>query len=136
MPVIASVAEAEHRFDDEILRRRGGLQEFLRGPAFHAVGILQLPPRAIVGRHRPVGHLQHFARAQPQNVTLLIDTYDTLRAARAVATLRRDGMPVDAVRLDVTKPDEIAAAVAFLCGPDAEYITGQTLNVDGGYEMG
>ncbi len=32
-------------------------------------------------------------------------------------------------------PEDIAAAVAFLCSPNADYITGQTLNVDGGYEM-
>lgn len=32
-------------------------------------------------------------------------------------------------------PQEMGAAVAFLCSPDADYITGQTLNVDGGYEM-
>jgi 3-oxoacyl-[acyl-carrier protein] reductase len=31
--------------------------------------------------------------------------------------------------------DEIAAAVAFLCTPDAGYITGQTLAVDGGISM-
>ena len=30
------------------------------------------------------------------------------------------------------QPDEVAAAVAFLAGPDAAYITGATLNVDGG----
>jgi len=30
------------------------------------------------------------------------------------------------------QPDDIAAAVAFLAGPDASYITGATLNVDGG----
>ena len=30
------------------------------------------------------------------------------------------------------QPHEIAAAVAFLCGPNADYITGQTLTVDGG----
>jgi 3-oxoacyl-[acyl-carrier protein] reductase len=31
--------------------------------------------------------------------------------------------------------DEIAAAIAFLCTPDAGYITGQTLAVDGGISM-
>ncbi|MGD9659897.1 MAG: SDR family NAD(P)-dependent oxidoreductase [Porticoccaceae bacterium] len=33
------------------------------------------------------------------------------------------------------QPSEQASAVAFLIGPDASYITGQTLNVDGGYRM-
>ncbi|MCL5279263.1 MAG: glucose 1-dehydrogenase [Planctomycetes bacterium] len=32
-------------------------------------------------------------------------------------------------------PEDVAAAVAFLCSADADYITGQTLNVDGGFEM-
>jgi NAD(P)-dependent dehydrogenase (short-subunit alcohol dehydrogenase family) len=32
-------------------------------------------------------------------------------------------------------PDDLAAAVSFLCSTDADYITGQTLNVDGGLEM-
>jgi NAD(P)-dependent dehydrogenase (short-subunit alcohol dehydrogenase family) len=31
--------------------------------------------------------------------------------------------------------DDMAGAVAFLCSQDADYITGQTLNVDGGFEM-
>ena len=32
-------------------------------------------------------------------------------------------------------PEDIAAAVTFLCSCDSDYVTGQTLNVDGGFEM-
>jgi meso-butanediol dehydrogenase/(S,S)-butanediol dehydrogenase/diacetyl reductase len=31
--------------------------------------------------------------------------------------------------------EDIAGVVAFLCSPDSDYMTGQALNVDGGYEM-
>ncbi|MBI1886352.1 MAG: SDR family oxidoreductase [Chloroflexi bacterium] len=33
------------------------------------------------------------------------------------------------------QPEDIAEAVVFLCGPDASYVTGQTVNVDGGRVM-
>jgi acetoin reductase-like protein len=36
-------------------------------------------------------------------------------------------------RLETT--DDVAGVVSFLCSPDAAYITGQSLNVDGGMEM-
>jgi NAD(P)-dependent dehydrogenase (short-subunit alcohol dehydrogenase family) len=32
-------------------------------------------------------------------------------------------------------PEDIAAAVSFFCSPDSDYITGQCMNVDGGFEM-
>jgi 3-oxoacyl-[acyl-carrier protein] reductase len=32
-------------------------------------------------------------------------------------------------------PEEIAAAINFFCSPEAAYITGQTLSVDGGLAM-
>jgi NAD(P)-dependent dehydrogenase (short-subunit alcohol dehydrogenase family) len=33
------------------------------------------------------------------------------------------------------KAEEIAAVAAFLCSEEADFITGQTINVDGGFEM-
>jgi NAD(P)-dependent dehydrogenase (short-subunit alcohol dehydrogenase family) len=32
-------------------------------------------------------------------------------------------------------PEDVAGVVAFLCSPDSDYMTGQTLNIDGGFEM-
>lgn len=35
----------------------------------------------------------------------------------------------------MVKPEDIAAAVGFLCSPDAEMIVGQTLIIDGGFSL-
>jgi len=52
-----------------------------------------------------------FARVHPRGVTLLIDTYDTLRAAHTVVGLCRDGVPVEAVRLDSGDLERLAREV-------------------------
>ncbi|MDR6203944.1 nicotinate phosphoribosyltransferase [Paraburkholderia graminis] len=48
--------------------------------------------------------LEHFARSQPENATLLIDTYDTEAAAHEVVKvarrLQQDGIAIKAVRID------------------------------------
>ena len=35
----------------------------------------------------------------------------------------------------IGRPEEVAAAIAFLCSEDASYITGQTISVDGGSQF-
>jgi 3-oxoacyl-[acyl-carrier protein] reductase len=54
---------------------------------------------------------------------------------------RLTGMPLDdlegALLLGrIGTPDDIAASVCFLCSPDADFITGQTIIVDGGMRIG
>jgi nicotinate phosphoribosyltransferase len=61
---------------------------------------------------------EHFAQAQPDNVVLLIDTYDTETAARKVVSmapaLRAKGIAVKGVRLDSGDLAEHARKVRFI----------------------
>jgi len=57
----------------------------------------------------------------PINTELNPETSDVAPMVKQMTALGRYG-----------QPEEIAGVVAFLAGPDAAYITGATLNVDGG----
>jgi nicotinate phosphoribosyltransferase len=53
----------------------------------------------------------NYARCHPGRVTLLLDTYDTLQAAREVVRLVRSGVGVQGVRLDSGDLDALAREV-------------------------
>src|SRR5277367_3908611 len=54
---------------------------------------------------------------------------------RALAEAQRAALKTQIPLGRLGQPADIAAAVAFLCSPDAAYITGETLNVNGGMYM-
>lgn len=59
-------------------------------------------------------------------------------ATDRVAAVGEDALRRTVARVPMGRPADgadIAGAVAFLCGPAAGYITGQSLNVDGGWQM-
>jgi NAD(P)-dependent dehydrogenase (short-subunit alcohol dehydrogenase family) len=68
----------------------------------------------------PMTQQVHRDRAQVENIT-------------PAESLARMTVKIPLGRLEM--PADVANAVLFLCSPDASYITGQTLNVDGGMEM-
>ena len=57
-----------------------------------------------------------------------IDTEMTRSLPEKVREQIREMIPLG----EVGKPEDIAHAVRFLCSPEAGYITGQVLSVDGG----
>jgi len=69
----------------------------------------------------PRGITVNTVQPGPINTEMNPETSDVAAMVKQMTALGRYG-----------QPEEIAGAVAFLVGPDAAYVTGTTLNVDGG----
>jgi 3-oxoacyl-[acyl-carrier protein] reductase len=69
----------------------------------------------------PKGVTVNAVQPGPIDTDMNPDAGDFAAVQRATTALGRYG-----------KPEEVAAAIVFLAGPDASYITGTTLDVDGG----
>jgi acetoin reductase-like protein len=84
----------------------------------------------------------------PQGITVnavcpgVVDTPMTIEVHRGRAQLNNITPEESLARMAskiplgrVETPEDVANAISFFCSPNANYITGQTLNVDGGMEM-
>ena len=82
------------------------------------------PSRRVVwedGMHLTPQHFQAQRRYQEDQATRTVDP---------------DKMNSNKVSLDrYAEPEEIADAVVFLCSPEAKFIHGQLLRVDGGLQL-
>jgi 3-oxoacyl-[acyl-carrier protein] reductase len=64
-----------------------------------------------------------------------VETRKTVHTPEAARRLR-ERMAAEQCLPAVGVPDDLCGAVAFLCSPDSDFITGQVVNVDGGWAHG
>jgi 3-oxoacyl-[acyl-carrier protein] reductase len=66
--------------------------------------------------------------------TVVPGSIETIRGAAAGGNHGRSALP-ESLSGRRGQPDEIAAMVRFLCSPEARYVTGQTIHINGGAFM-
>ena len=121
----------------EMIRRGGGSIVGLSGISHHAGS------RGRVHVNASKAGLEGFIRGlaielASENITancIAPGSIDTVRGPSAGGAHGR-GMEHEIPLGRQGRPEEIAAMVRFLCGPDGRYITGQTIHVNGGLFFG
>ena len=99
----------------------------LSGPAYAASKGGLVTFSRFLALHHAADNITVNAVAPGPHDTPMWDALDAERRERILATVPGDA-PGD--------PDDLAATVEFLCGPHAGYITGATIDVNGGQWMG
>jgi len=67
---------------------------------------------------------------------MMLGTYSRIAQSASIDVARVQGSTRKSIPMKRPgTPEDQAAAIAFLCGPDAAFITGQSINVDGGFRM-
>jgi len=121
----------------EMIKRGGGTIVGLSGISHHAGS------RGRVHVNASKAGLEGFIRGlamelAPHNITancIAPGSIDTVRGPSAGGAHGRS-MEREIPLGRQGRPEEIAAMVRFLCGPDGRYITGQTLHINGGLFFG
>ena len=97
----------------------------------------ETPRRAalVTGGARGIGRAACLALAA-EGMDIAVNYAGSAAAAeQTAADCRALGVQAVALQADVRRPEDVAAAIAFLAGERAGYITGQLLCIDGGMGM-
>lgn len=85
-----------------------------------------------------IGMVKSLAReagARGIRVNAVAPGYITTDMTAALTEEQREAMRASTPLGRLGEPEDVAGAVAFLCGPDAAFVTGSVLTVDGGLTM-
>ena len=127
--LFGAALNASEKFD--LLLKGGRIVDGTGAPWYIAdVGIRE-------GRIAAIGRLRDVEARQALDVTGLVVApgFVDTDMTRTLTDAQREGLAAQIPLGRLGQAEDIAAAVCFLAGPGAAWITGETLNVNGGMHM-